>query len=450
MERILMSELYAWKLEDKRKPLLLEGARQVGKTYLLKEFGKRYFKNVAYINFQNPGKEIVDLFSGAIDPKRIVTMLELFIGMTISPKDTLIIFDEIQEVPRALTSLKYFFENASDYFVVAAGSLLGIFLHKETSFPVGKVKTLKLEPMSFEEFLLANDKKKIIEFLKADIIRELATTSTSALYESSFKEVLSDLFKQYIVVGGMPEVVADWVENHNIERINEIQGEILKNYRSDFSKHTDNTTAVRIRQVFDNLPAQFAKKNNKFLYGTIRTGARAREYEIAIEWLIDAGIVRRVHQVSCGDKIPLKSYINQAIFKLYFIDVGLFRHLAEIPINVVIDREEIFKEFNGLIAEQYVLQQLAKYNLFYWTSGETSEVDFIMQYGSEIIPIEVKSGMNVKAKSLKLFRDKYKPKISVRFSLMNSKYNDGLLNISLEHSFLFETLLKHSSEKCVK
>ena len=438
MERKLMSDLLQWKDRNGRKPLLLEGARQVGKTWLLKDFGKRHFKNVAYLNFQNPSAEMIDLFNGSIAPRRIVTMLELLLNMKISPSETLMIFDEAQEVPRALTSLKYFHEDAPEHHIAAAGSLLGIFLHKGTSFPVGKVNTLKLEPMDFEEFLWANNRENIASFLKSNP------------GETTFNEILSDLFKQYLYIGGMPEAVADWVKHQNVENINTIQEEILSNYRKDFSKYTDNTTAIRIRQVFDSLPAQFAKKNDKFLYGTVKSGARAREYETAIEWLIDAGIVRRVHQVNCGNKIPLKSYSNPSAFKLYFVDIGLFRHLAEIPFEVINSKTAIFDENNGLVAEQFVLQQLAKHTLFYWTGGETSEVDFIMQYGSEIVPIEVKSGTNVKAKSLKWFRETYSPKISVRFSLKNTRLDNDLQNISLFHIFLCEQLLDDSSEKCVR
>ena len=438
MERKLMSELLKWKEKSNRKPLLLEGARQVGKTYLLKDFGNRYFKNIAYINFQNPSEELIDLFRGSIEPKRILTMLELFLNIKISPSETLIIFDEVQEVPRALTSLKYFYEDAPEYHIVTAGSLLGVFLHKNTSFPVGKVNTLKLEPMDFEEFLWANNRENIVSFLKSNP------------NETTFNEIILDLFKQYLYIGGMPEVVFDWIENHNVENINDIQEEILNSYRKDFSKHTDSTTAIRIRQIFDSLPAQFAKENSKFIYGTVRSGARAREYEIAIEWLIDAGIIRRVNQVICGNRIPLKSHVNASSFKLYFVDIGLFRYLAEIPFEVINSKTAIFDEFNGLVAEQFVLQQLSKHTLYYWTGAETSEVDFVMQYGSDIVPIEVKSGKNVKAKSLKLFIEAYSPRISVRFSLKNTLLHNDLQNISLYHIFLYEQLLDFFYEKCVK
>jgi predicted AAA+ superfamily ATPase len=438
MERKLMSELLKWKKKKGRKPLLLEGARQVGKTWLLKEFGKRHFKKVAYVNFQNPSREITDLFDGSIEPRRIVGMLELYLDMKISATDTLLFFDEVQEVPRALTSLKYFCEDAPEYFVVTAGSLLGIFLHKGTSFPVGKVDSLRLEPLDFEEFLLANGREKMLDYIKENP------------FENQFREIFYDLFKYYLFTGGMPAVVADWIETHDFDNVKINQEKILNNYRNDFSKHADHTTAIRIRQVFESLPAQFAKKNDKFLYGTVKTGARAREYELAIECLLDAGIVRRVNNVKVGDKIPLKTYSDPSAFKLYFVDVGLFRYLADIPIEVIQNKDAIFDEFNGLLTEQFVLQQLAQHNLFFWTGGETSEVDFVMQYGSAIVPIEVKSGTNVKAKSLKQFREKYLPKISIRFSLKNTRLDDDLLNISLYDMFLYEQLLNHSSEKCVK
>ena len=438
MERRLMTQLLAWKESKNRKPLILEGARQVGKTWLLKEFGKRHFKKVAYVNFQNPSREITELFDGSIEPRRIVGMLELYLDMKISAADTLLFFDEVQEVPRALTSLKYFCEDAPEYYVVTAGSLLGVFLHKGTSFPVGKIDSLKLEPLDFEEFILANDRKKILDYSKEHP------------FENQFKEIFYDLFKYYLFTGGMPAVVADWIETHDFNSVKINQEKILNNYLNDFSKHADYTAAIRIRQVFESLPAQFAKRNDKFLYGTVKTGARAREYELAIEWLLDAGIVRRVNHVKVGNKIPLKAYSDPSAFKLYFVDIGLFRYLADIPVEVIHNKDAIFDEFNGLLAEQFVLQQLAKHNLFFWTGGETSEIDFMMQYGSDIVPIEVKSGTNVKAKSLKLFRETYSPRISIRFSLKNTRLDNDLLNISLYNIFLCEQLLNYSSEKCVK
>jgi predicted AAA+ superfamily ATPase len=433
MKRKMLDELITWKASKNRKPLILEGARQVGKTYLLKEvFGAGYFENMVHVNLQNPSRELIELFDGAIDPKRIITAIELLYGIDIYPEKTLLIFDEIQEVPHALTALKYFCEDAPEYCVAAAGSLLGIFLHEGTSFPVGKVNTLKLEPMDFEEFLWANDREKLTEY-------KLAEPD-----DIKFTEILSDLLKEYMFVGGMPEAVQNWVNEHSVEEVEKIQESIVTYYRRDFSKHTDGTTAIRIRQVFDSLPAQFAKRNDKFFYGLVRSGARAREYEMAIEWLIDAGIVRRVTKVSRGDKLPLKAYEDRQSFKLYFVDLGLFRHLANIPSGVIMTKNAIFNEFNGLVAEQYVLQQLPDFTLYCWISDSESEVDFVTQIGDNIVPIEVKSGENVHAKSLKVYREKYKPTLAVRFSLRERELNAGLLNIPLYESFLFTKLVERS------
>jgi len=285
---------------------------------------------------------------------------------------------------------------------------------------------------------LANSRGKMLDYIKENP------------FENQFAEIFYDLFKYYIFTGGMPAVVADWIETRDFDNVKINQQNILNNYRNDFSKYAEHTSALRIRQVFENLPAQFAKRNDKFLYGAVKSGARAREYEMAIEWLLDAGIVRRVNNVKVGDKIPLKAYSDPSAFKLYFVDVGLFRHLAEIPFEVISDKSRIFDEFNGLVAEQFVLQQLARHTLFYWTGEKISEVDFVMQYGADIVPIEVKSGTNVKAKSLKLFRETYSPKISVRFSLKETKRDDDLLNISLHHSPVFESLLDFTLKTGVK
>jgi predicted AAA+ superfamily ATPase len=429
MKRKLMKNLLQWRENSNRLPLLLEGARQVGKTYLLQEFGEKYYRNVAYINFLRPSPEIKQIFDGELDPKRIITQLEILLQMEISPAETLIIFDEVQETPRALESLKFFAEDAPEYHIASSGSLLGIFLHKGTSFPVGKVQRLKLQPMDFEEFLLAKGQSRLV--------RELKTLT----FELSFSDKLLDAFREYCFTGGMPRVVSDWVQTGNYYNVGAIQSDILDDYRGDFSKHTDEATAIRIRQIFDRLPDQFAKKSDKFVYGVVKDGARAREYEMAIEWLVDAGIVRRVYEVKRGDKLPLKAYVQPSAFKLYFVDVGLFRQLADIPSDVVMKKTAIFDDFNGLMAEQFVLQQLADYTLYYWTSKSESEVDFVGQFGSRIVPIEVKSGENVKAKSLRAYRDKYQPELSVRFSLKTLEYNDGLLNIPLYYAFLFTDLL---------
>jgi predicted AAA+ superfamily ATPase len=429
MYRKIIQQLIDWKHDECRKPLILEGARQTGKTYILQQFGKEYYKNVAYINMENASDELKQMFDGSISPKRIVQQLEIMFGFAIHPTETLLIFDEVQEIPRALTSLKYFCEDAPEYNLAASGSLLGIFLHPGTSFPVGKVNFLKMQPMNFEEFLIANNEQRLVDF---------AHENTNDL--AFLTEKLYDYFKFYLVTGGMPEVVQSWVTEKNIEKVEKIQGTILQTYIRDFSKHAKEPESMRIKQVFDSLPDQFAKQNDKFIYGAVREGARAREYELAIEWLLTAGIVRRVNLVKCGDKLPLRAYSERNSFKLYFIDVGLFRRFAKIPTAVVLDKTAIFDEFNGLLAEQYVLQELNHYEFFYWTSGAQAEVDFVTQLDGKIVPIEVKSGLNVKAQSLKVYRENYNPELSIRFSLLPLKKNNGLLNIPLYYSFLFPSL----------
>jgi predicted AAA+ superfamily ATPase len=429
MYRKLIQQLIKWKQDKDRKPLILEGARQTGKTYLLKHFGKEHYENIAYINMENAPEKLVELFEGSINPTRIVQQLELLFGFAIKPAKTLLVFDEVQEIPRALTSLKYFCEDAPEYHIAASGSLLGIFLHPGTSFPVGKVNFLKLQPMNFEEFLIANGEEKLITHIRKH-------------FEDAylFNEKLYDYFKYYLLTGGMPEVVQSWISEKNIEKVEKIQSSILQTYLRDFSKHTPKSEAMRLKQVFDSLPDQFAKSNDKFIYGVVKEGARAREYELAIEWLLAAGIVRKVQLVKCGDKMPLRAYCERSVFKLYFIDVGLFRHFAGITTELLLDKSAIFDEFNGLLAEQFVLQQLCNYELYYWTSGATAEVDFVTQMADKIVPIEVKSGLNVKARSLKVYREKYNPELSVRFSLLPYEYNNGLLNIPLYYCFLFKNL----------
>ena len=437
MYRKLTKQLIEWKHNNNRKPLILEGARQTGKTYLLQQFGKEHYENMAYINMENASDKLKQIFEGTISPERIITQLEIMFGFDIQPAKTLLIFDEVQEIPRALTSLKYFCEDAPEYHIAASGSLLGIFLHQGTSFPVGKVDFLKLQPMNFEEFLLANGEKRLLDYAHKNI---------PGLH--IFTEKLYDYFKYYMITGGMPEVVQSWINEKNIERVEKIQSSIIKTYLRDLSKHISKPDTVRVRQVFDSLPNQFAKKNDKFIYGIIKQGARAREYELSIEWLIDAGIVRRVNMVTCGNKLPLKAYIKQGAFKLYFIDVGLFRHLAKIPTGVVLEKSAIFDEFNGFMAEQFVLQELSHLELFYWESTAISEVDFVSQIDTKIVPIEVKSGLNVKSRSLKVYREKYKPELSIRFSLLPLENNNGLLNIPLYYSFIFDEIIKNRKQFC--
>ncbi len=429
MERNLTLELQQWKDNLDRKPLILEGARQVGKTYLLQKFGQENYRNTIYLNLENASSDIVALFDGELKPKRIIANLEIYFGEQILPGESLIVFDEVQEVPRALTALKYFHELAPGFHVVAAGSLLGLYLHSGTSFPVGKVDFLHLEPMNFEEFLIASGERQLITQIKNS-------------HKIVFPEKLKDYFQYYLVTGGMPEVVASWVNEHNIEKVEKIQDTILSSYLRDFSQHADTSTAMKIRQVWGSLTSQFAKENDKFLWGVVKKGARAREYEIAVQWLVDSGIVRRVERVKLGNKLPMRAYQDSSAFKLYFVDVGLFRRLAQVPTAVVLEKNAIFNEFNGLIAEQFVLQNIQSKDIFYWTSGAQSEVDFVIQYEKDVVPIEVKSGENVKSKSLGVYRGKYNPRLSIRFSMRELLMDDGLLNIPLYAIFLIPGLIE--------
>ena len=334
------------------------------------------------------------------------------------PEGTLIVFDEVQEIPRALTALKYFCEEAPEYCVAASGSLLGIALQPGTSFPVGKVEMMKLAPLDFEEFLIATDNERFLRVIQSEDDLKI------------FAEKFEMLFREYMVVGGMPEVVASWAASRDYTEVSRIQNMILLAYFSDISKHTDTTTATRIHEVWNSLPAQFAKRNEKFMFSLIREGARAREYELAVQWLIDCDVVRKVERLSVGDKLPLKAYADYNAFKLYFLDVGLFRRLAGVSNEMILDDEGIFREFNGLFVEQFVLQQMAgRHMMYYWTSGATAEVDFLTEIEGNVVPIEVKSGTNVKAKSLQTFRDKYRPKLSIRYSMKPLEYNNGLLNM---------------------
>lgn len=438
MEREIMQQLNTWRTSTDRHPLLLEGARQTGKTFLLKNlFGTKYYQNIAYLNLQNPAPEVKELFDGSINPRRIISQLELLLHQDITPGETLIIFDEIQEVPRALTSLKYFYEETPEYHIAVAGSLLGVFLHQDTSFPVGKVDILRLEPMNFCEFLWAKGEKRLVNHLKTNP------------EDTIFREKLTDLLYEYLFTGGMPDVVKDWIEYHDVGRAEGIQRRIIMDYMRDFSKYADASTALKIRQVFESLPNQFAKRHEKFTYGLVKTGARAREYEIAIQWLTDAGIVRPVYRIKRGDRLPLKAYVDSNSFKLYFLDIGLFRCFADIPSSVIMQKNAIFNEFNGLFAEQFVLQEFASQHtspLFYWSSEATAEVDFVKQDNTLIIPIEVKSGENLQAKSLKIYRERYTPPLSIRFSLKELDFQSGLLNIPLYKSFLSSQLIKiHTS-----
>lgn len=446
MQRKILKELIKWKNKADRLPLVVTGARQVGKTYILKEFGQNNYENVVYLSFDAKNSDFSTLLANTTNPKEIISFLSLQSNTTILPEKTLIIFDEIQEEPSAFTLLKYFAEDAPEYHIAVAGSLLGVALHSGTSFPVGKVTYLNLDPLDFEEFLWALGKENITNHLKNNIDKA-----------NDFNVELKNDLYQYLAIGGMPKAVKKWVDDKDIEAVEKILEDILLDYQNDFSKHTDNATAEKIRYIWQSIPAQFAKENHKFIYGIAKDGARARELEFAIQWLVDAGLVRKVNVTSSGDKLPLIAYQDQKIFKLYLLDVGLLRKLAKLDPSVVINDESVFNQFGGAFAEQYVLQQIQKNdfrdNIYYWTGSigdsddqlerkSKSEVDFTTAFKMHIVPIEVKSGTNVYAKSLHVYRNKYNPKLAIRFSLLPREYNNQLLNMPLYESFLFEDFLK--------
>ena len=418
-----MEKLLKWKESKRRKPLIIEGARQVGKTWLMKEFGKKAYANTVYVNFDSNSR-MAELFASDLDTDRLIMGLELYAGHKIDTGSTLLIFDEVQEVPRALTSLKYFCENAPQYHIVCAGSLLGIALHEGTSFPVGKVDFLKLYPLCFKEFLMATGKERFAELLNK---RDFGMIT-------SFKQTYINALKQYYFVGGMPEAVQSFAENKDFNEAREIQKRILTAYEQDFSKHAPNEIVPKIRMIWNSIPSQLAKENKKFIYGLIREGARAKEYETAIMWLSDCGLVHKVSRVNAAG-IPLKAYENLKAFKLFMVDVGLLGCMAGLRQRTLLDGNDLFVEFKGALTEQYVCQQLKTIEdlgIYYYTNDRGScEVDFVIDTGELIIPVEVKAEVNLKAKSLKTYREKFSPDVSVRTSMADFKKEDWLVNLPL-------------------
>ena len=415
MYRIAMERLLKWKERKYRKPLIIEGARQVGKTWLMKEFGRLYYDDTVYINFDSNSR-MAELFASDLDTNRLIMGLELYAGRKIDPDHTLLIFDEVQEVPRALTSLKY--------HIVCAGSLLGIALHQGTSFPVGKVDFLKLYPLSFREFLMAAGEERFAELLDKQDYQMV----------TSFKQTYIDALKYYYFVGGMPEAVQSFAENRDFNEVRDIQKRILAAYEQDFSKHAPNEIVPKIRMVWNSIPSQLAKENKKFVYGLVREGARAKDYEIAILWLSDCGLVHKVSRVNAGG-IPLKAYEDRKAFKLFVLDVGLLGCMAGLRQRTLLDGNDLFVEFKGALTEQYVCQQLKivdDLGVYYYTNDRGScEIDFIVDTGEKVIPVEVKAETNLRAKSLKMYREKFSPEISVRTSMADYKEEDRLVNLPL-------------------
>lgn len=423
MYRTVIEKLYRWKESRNRKPLIIEGARQVGKTWLMKEFGSRAYADAVYINFDS-NSEMAELFAADLRVDRLLMGIELYAGRKIDTDNTLLIFDEVQEVPRALTSLKYFYEDAPQCHIICAGSLLGIALHEGTSFPVGKVEFLNLYPLSFREFLMATAGERYAELLeKQDWPMIMA-----------FRQTYIDALKQYYFVGGMPEVVADFAQDRDFNRVREIQKRILEAYEQDFSKHAPIEIVPKIRMIWNSIPSQLAKENKKFIYGLVREGGRAREYEVAIMWLCDCRLIHRVSRVNSSG-MPLKAYEDWKAFKLFLVDVGLLGCMTGLHQRILLDGGRLFTEFKGALTEQYVCQQLKTLEdlqVYYYTNDRGAcEVDFVVDTGEQIVPVEVKAEVNLKAKSLKTYCDKFHPAYAVRTSMANYKKEEWLVNLPL-------------------
>lgn len=423
MYRVAIEELYKWKEGKRRKPLIIEGARQVGKTWLMKEFGNRAYENTVYINFDSNSR-MAELFASDLNTERLIMGLELYAGRKIDSTNTLLIFDEVQEVPRALSSLKYFYEDVPQYHIICAGSLLGIALHGGTSFPVGKVDFLTLYPLSFKEFLAATTGERFSELLDEQDYQLI----------TPFKQTYIDALKQYYFVGGMPEAVESFIEEKDFIEVRKIQKRILAAYEQDFSKHAPIDIVPKIRMVWNSIPSQLAKESKKFIYGLVREGGRAKEYEAAIMWLCDCGLVHKVGRVNAAG-IPLKAYEDLKAFKLFIVDVGLLGCMTGLHQRTLLDGNDLFVEFKGALTEQYVCQQLktiGDLGIYYYTNDRNScEVDFILDTGEQIIPVEVKAEINLKAKSLRTYCEKYSPEISIRTSMADFKKEDWLINLPL-------------------
>lgn len=422
MERSIYSSLKKWKESPTRKPLILQGARQVGKTYILKEFGAREYSEVVYINCDD-NNDMQNMFVD-YDIDRIIRSLSAISGVSIKPSTTLLILDEIQEVERGLASLKYFCEKAPEYHVAVAGSLLGITLHEGTSFPVGKVDMLYMYPMDFEEFLLAMGNEQLVELLR--------NNSWAAL--TPLRGMLTELLRQYYFVGGMPEAVKTYVERGDIWEVRSIHSKIIDAYRNDMSKHVPKQQVQRINMVWNSIPSQLARDNKKFIYGALRKGARANDFEIAIQWLVDSGLVHKVHRIS-KPVVPLKFYEDMASFKLFLLDCGLLGALSETPPEQILIGDNVFEEYKGAFTENYVLQQLKSlprtFVYYYSNDNSTLEIDFVVQHEAHVIPIEVKAEENLRAKSLRQFVTDNSGLHGVRFSMSDYREQDWLTNVPL-------------------
>lgn len=422
MKREAYQKLLDWKKNPDRKPLIIQGARQVGKTWLMKSFGENEFKQTAYFNFETT-KVLHQIFSQGYDIPSIISSLNILAGSQIDAKETLIILDEIQACPTAITALKYFRENNPEYHIFAAGSLLGVAIHQGVSFPVGKVEFLTLHPMNFAEFMDAAGKSDLLNLIDLHQSKQM----------KPFHETYINLLKQYLFVGGMPEVVKVFVQSKNYLQVQQLQQQILNAYENDFSKHAPVAQLPRIRMVWQSIVGQLAKENSKFIYSVLRTGSRAKDFELAIEWLKDAGLIHKVTRVS-KPGLPITAYVDWSDFKIYLNDVGLMCAMAGIEPEILLEGHSLFTEFKGVITEQFVLQQLISCGIqpYYWApDNKTSEIDFLIQRANNIIPIEVKSAENLRSRSLRLYYDHYLPEQCVRISLAPYEQQDWMLNLPL-------------------
>lgn len=422
-----MSKLLAWKNSPYRKPLILKGVRQVGKTWVLKEFGKLYYKNIAYFNFDE-NKEYKQFFETTKSVERILQNLMLASGQKIEAENTLIIFDEVQDCPEVINSMKYFCENAPQYHVACAGSLLGITLAKPSSFPVGKVNFMQINPMNFTEFLLANGDENLAKYIEQiDKIEPIPDAFFNPLYEK---------LKMYYVTGGMPESVLMWAKARDVNAMQETLFEIITAYERDFAKHPNVSEFPKISMIWNSIPSQLARENKKFLYKVVKNGARAREYEDALQWLVSAQLVYKIYR-NTAPNLPIAAYDDVSAFKIYLADVGLLRRLAQLAPTAFSEGNRLFTEFKGALTENYVLQALlTQFEVMprYWSqTNPPYEVDFLIQRENDIFPIEVKSEANINSRSLKKFKELFpnQTKLRIRFSLNNLKLDDDMLNIPL-------------------
>ncbi len=421
MKRTLYQNLLDWKSNQRRKPLLLQGARQVGKTWLINEFGKKEYRKYVYLNFeQTPNLKM--LFNNELSPEKIIENIGLLLGEKIISDNTLICFDEIQNCPEALTSLKYFQEHAPEFHIIAAGSLLGVSLGKTSSFPVGKVNFLTLYPLSFAEYLDATGESLLAEKLN------FLDTLPDILHEK-----MIELLKMYFFLGGMPEVVSDYTQNQDIKEARNIQNDILKAYQRDFSKYSDPSQALKVAEVWQSIPFQLAKENKKFMYNDVKSNARSSAYQQSIEWLKNAGLIHIVYQIRAA-KLPISGYADYTKFKIYILDTGLLAALLNLSSDIILKPNQLFLEYNGAFVENYTCLELLKtieQDLFYWSSEREAEVDFVFQWQNEIFPLEVKSGTNRNTKSLRSYADKYQPTLLLRASPRNFIKSDEFINIPL-------------------